>query len=141
MIPLRRLLGAAILAGTIGITLIAVGLTRPKEVITIGFSRGERLADDGETAEQKVVVALVTDRVAKAVIVGYTAPGGDSEADLVLAKSRAQIVAATLTAQGIDAARLTVVWAGGVDPPPRLPDETDAAWGRRAGRVEVTIAR
>jgi outer membrane protein OmpA-like peptidoglycan-associated protein len=62
---------------------------------------------------------------------GFTDPTGDAAANAVLAKNRAEAVAAELTKEGVDAARIDLV------KPEDTSDETTDLAGAR--RVEITV--
>lgn len=140
---LRRWVGSGLLASVMVSTfaISAVRLHSQRQIFTVGFSHGERLADEADAVEQQIANAMAATPDAKANIVGYTVPGSDSSADYTLSMNRAVDVMQALVDRGINPKRLEVIGGGGTNPPSHLPDESDAAWEHRASRVEVTVGR
>jgi outer membrane protein OmpA-like peptidoglycan-associated protein len=107
----------------------------------VGFQRGAATlgADDEE------VLARMAERLRhypnyRILIKGHTGTGGDADANLELSKSRAQSVANhLLSAFSIDANRVRAVGFGSSQPLPRLPGESDRAYGYRLPRVEIAL--
>lgn len=96
-------------------------------------------------AEDEQALARIADRLRhypkyRILLKGHTGVGGDADANLELSKSRAQTVANHLLAAfNIDANRVRAVGYGASQPLPRLPDESDRAYGYRLPRVEVAL--
>jgi len=72
---------------------------------------------------------------------GHSGISGDPRANLQLSQERADAVARYLTVTyGIDPNRMRIIGYGSTRPLPRLPGESDRAYGYRLPRVEVTLA-
>jgi outer membrane protein OmpA-like peptidoglycan-associated protein len=73
-------------------------------------------------------------------ISGHTGQRGDSEANRILSRSRAESVARYLrVTYGLDANRVRAIGRGGDEPLERRPGESDRAYGYRLPRVELTL--
>lgn len=76
----------------------------------------------------------------RVVIRGHTANKGDEDANKTLSLNRADAVKRYLEiTYGIDSNRLRSIGLGGNAPLPRLPGESDRAYGYRLPRVELTL--
>ncbi len=78
----------------------------------------------------------------RVVINGYVSPGSDPQADQQLSAERALVIKRYLVEQGgVQEDRIFAQGLGSIDLPARLPDESDAAWKRRARRAKIYLAQ
>ncbi|MBF0256973.1 MAG: OmpA family protein, partial [Gammaproteobacteria bacterium] len=76
----------------------------------------------------------------RVLIKGHTGIGGDPQANLALSAERAEAVARYLMiTYAIDSQRIRALGFGGSQPLPRLPGESDRAYGYRLPRVEIGL--
>ncbi|MCG6861651.1 MAG: phosphate ABC transporter substrate-binding/OmpA family protein [Chromatiaceae bacterium] len=108
----------------------------------IGFRRGTAdLAYEGKLELDRLAERLVYYPNFRILVKGHTGIAGDPRANLELSQDRAEAVARYLmVTYGIDANRLRILGYGSSRPLPRLPGESDRAYGYRLPRVEVTLA-
>jgi OOP family OmpA-OmpF porin len=141
--PLRRGVGAAILAVTVGIVVAETFVERTTvgTMYVVGFARGASLADGADATLLEAASLLKAHPELKASIVAYTEPGGDAAADQALSDQRAAAAADALETDGVDASKVTALGGGAGKPLPRLPDESDAEWQHRMARAEIRISR
>jgi outer membrane protein OmpA-like peptidoglycan-associated protein/DNA-binding transcriptional LysR family regulator len=108
----------------------------------IGFRRGTAdLAYEGKLELDRLAERLVHYPNFRILVKGHTGIVGDPEANLQLSQDRAEAVARYLmVTYGIDPSRMRILGYGSSRPLPRLPGESDRAYGYRLPRVEVTLA-
>lgn len=129
---------AAILAvGTYEFVLTAP----PPQVHTIAFRRGADLPQTALAEIAAIAGGLRDVPAAQVTVVGHTGTRGDPAANLQLGAERATAVRDALIEQGVAPDRLQTRSAGGAEPLPQEPGETETAWQRRLARVEVVITR
>lgn len=123
------------------------GWARVKEIGTlkmapISFRRGTAdLAYEGKLELDQLAERLAHYPNFRILVKGHSGVQGDPQANLQLSEERAAAVARYLmVTYGIDANRMRAIGYGGSRPLPRLPGESDRAYGYRLPRVEVTLA-
>jgi outer membrane protein OmpA-like peptidoglycan-associated protein len=78
----------------------------------------------------------------RVIISGYVSPGGDPQADQQLSEERAEVIKRYLVEQGgVQEERVFAQGLGSTDLPAKAPDESDAAWKRRARRAKIYLAQ
>ena len=135
--------GAALsaLPGSIGYSLakyLGSSEQAPKTFVfdNLVFETGSNaLTADSKAAVDAVAVVLKAYPSAKVKLVGYTDNTGDPAANVTLSKARAGKVADSLTALGIDAARVTSEGAGDANPVADNSTEEGRAKNRRTELV------
>ena len=108
----------------------------------IGFRRGTSdLAYEGKLELDRLAERLAYYPNFRILVKGHSGITGDPRANLQLSQERADAVARYLTVTyGIDPNRMRIIGYGSSRPLPRLPGESDRAYGYRLPRVEVTLA-
>lgn len=136
-----HIVGLAILAVTVAASMALDwwGRTQEPQHATVTFARGAAPAEDAEATIDRIAAFLHAHPQHRAVLEGHTGTLGDPAANRELGQERARAVADVLAEAGIDRDRITVLAPGGSDPLPRSEDESEAAWQRRLGRVEVIL--
>jgi outer membrane protein OmpA-like peptidoglycan-associated protein len=78
----------------------------------------------------------------RVIINGYVSPGSDPQADQQLSEERALVIKRFLVEQGgVQEDRIFAQGLGSSDLPGKVPDESDAAWKRRARRAKIYLAQ
>jgi len=78
----------------------------------------------------------------RVIVNGYVSPGSDPQADQQLSEERALVIKRFLVEEGgVQEDRIYAQGLGSTDLPGRLPDESDAAWKRRARRAKIYLAQ
>jgi outer membrane protein OmpA-like peptidoglycan-associated protein/ABC-type amino acid transport substrate-binding protein len=78
----------------------------------------------------------------RVIVSGYVSPGDDPQADQQLSEERALTIKRYLVEQGgVQEDRIFAQGLGSTDLPTKLPDESDAAWKRRARRAKIYLAQ
>ncbi len=78
----------------------------------------------------------------RVVINGYVSPGSDPQADQQLSAERAEVIKRYLVEQGgVQEDRIFAQGLGATELPTPSPDESDAAWKRRARRAKIYLAQ
>ncbi|MEI9893353.1 MAG: phosphate ABC transporter substrate-binding/OmpA family protein [Chthoniobacter sp.] len=78
----------------------------------------------------------------RVIINGYVSPGNDPQADQQLSEERAQGIKRYLIEEGgVQEDRIFAQGLGSTDLPAMLPDESDAAWKRRARRAKIYLTQ
>ncbi len=139
--PLRRWLGIAILALTVGGTAVASGFHQHAlgESYLVPFARGDRPAEGADAVEAQAASFLKAYPGYHVQVTGFAEPGGDAQADVALSERRAQVVRDALEADGVGRDRMAVVGGGSSEKPAREGDDTDASYARRQARVVVRV--
>lgn len=108
----------------------------------IGFRRGTAdLAYEGKIELDRLAERLMHYPNFRILVKGHSGLAGDPSANLQLSQERADAVARYLmVTYGVDSNRLHSLGYGASRPLPRLPGESDRAYGYRLPRVEVTLA-
>ena len=108
----------------------------------ISFRRGTAdLAYEGKLELDRLAERLSHYPNFRVLVRGHSGIRGEPRANLQLSQERAEAVARYLmVTYGIDANRLRTLGYGSSRPLPRLPGESDRAYGYRLPRVEVTLA-
>ena len=143
MPSLRSLIGAAILATTVGIVgaQSVISYRVEAQVHVVGFVRAERADESLDRVVADVREVMRAHPGATVQVVGHTEPGPDEDADMGLSRRRAERVRDLIVASGVDGTRVVAVGVGGSRPPERREGESDAAFQRRMARVEVRVER
>ena len=107
------------------------------ETIVLRFARRQdALAADQRTSLERVAAAGVSCTQMTLTIAGYTDNRGATAANLLLSRHRAALVAAYLTARGVEVARLDVVGYGAQSPVASNETEQGRDLNRR---IEITL--
>jgi outer membrane protein OmpA-like peptidoglycan-associated protein/ABC-type amino acid transport substrate-binding protein len=78
----------------------------------------------------------------RVIVSGYVSPGSDPLADRQLSEERALVIKRYLVEQGgVQEDRVFAQGLGSTELPTHLPDESDAAWKRRARRAKIYLAQ
>lgn len=78
----------------------------------------------------------------RVIINGYVSPGNDPDADQRLSEERALVIKRYLAGQGgVQEDRIFAQGLGSTELPAKSPDESDAAWKRRARRAKIYLAQ
>jgi outer membrane protein OmpA-like peptidoglycan-associated protein/ABC-type amino acid transport substrate-binding protein len=107
----------------------------------IGFQRGTATLDDASRAS----LAAIAERLGhypnyRLLVKGHTGLSGDPDANRALSAERARAVAEYFVATyDVDPNRIRALGFGASQPLPRLPDESDRAYGYRLPRVEFAL--
>lgn len=109
----------------------------------VSFASGNaELTDDGKRLVDQVAADLVHYPQFRIEVRGHTGLRGDAGANQELSRNRADAVLRYLVAQHrIASSRLRAVGFGAARPLPRLPGESNRAYGYRLPRVEVALVR
>lgn len=106
-----------------------------KVALDVNFATDQtRILPDSQPQIEQVSQLLKQDTALKLAINGYTDRTGDPARNKTLSYGRARAVAAAITANGIDAARLSAAGFGDADP---VADNTTAAGKAQNRRVEL----
>jgi outer membrane protein OmpA-like peptidoglycan-associated protein len=135
------LVGLVILAVTVAASMALDwwGRTQEPQHAMVAFARGATPAEEADATIDRVAAFLHAHPRHRAVLEGHTGTLGNPQANRDLGEARARAVATALIEDGIDRDRITVLAPGGTDPLPRDEGESEAAWQRRLGRVEITL--
>lgn len=106
---------------------------------SVPFDRGTTLADSAAAAIDRAAGRLARNPAYEIVVEGHSGTLGDDEANRDLSRSRAERVEEALLEAGIAPDRIRVLAVGGSEPLAREEDESDAAFQRRLGRVELIL--
>ena len=134
-------LGLAILAVTIAVSigLDTLGRQQQPQLFLVPFERGETLGTGAETTLNHVAAFLHRHPRHRAVVEGHTGTLGNDAANRALGEGRAGRVAEALAEAGVDAGRIETLALGGAAPLVQEAGESNAAWQRRLGRVEIIV--
>jgi outer membrane protein OmpA-like peptidoglycan-associated protein/ABC-type amino acid transport substrate-binding protein len=78
----------------------------------------------------------------RVIISGYVSAGADPQADQQLSEERALVIKRYLVEQGgVQEDRIFAQGLGSTELPAKSPDESDAAWKRRARRAKIYLAQ
>ncbi len=138
-----QLFGLAILAATVAASfgLDRLGQAQQPVVLSVPFDRDVTLADGTAGTLDLAAGLMARNPGYRAFIEGHTGNLGDADANLDLSRRRAEAVDQALTEAGIDGDRTEVLAIGSAAPLDRAEDESEAAYQRRLGRVEITLVR
>lgn len=138
-----QLYGLAILAATVAASfgLDQFGQSQQPVILSVPFDRDTALADGTAGTLNRAAGLLARNPGYRAFVEGHTGTLGDTEANLALSQRRAEVVDQALTEAGIDGDRIEVLAIGSAAPLERAGDESEAAYQRRLGRVEITLVR
>ena len=138
-----QLYGLAILAATAATSLglDQWGRSQQPVVLSVPFDRDITLSDGTAGTLNHAAGLLARNPGYRAFVEGHTGTLGDADANLALSRRRAEVVDQILTEAGIDGERVEVLAIGSAAPLERLGDESEAAYQRRLGRVEITLVR
>ena len=138
-----QLYGLAILAAT-AVTSLGLdqwGRSQQPVVLSVPFDRDITLSDGTAGTLNHAAGLMARNPGYRAFVEGHTGTLGDADANLALSRRRAEVVDQILTEAGIDGERVEVLAIGSAAPLERLGDESEAAYQRRLGRVEITLVR
>ena len=110
-------------------------------VLSVPFDRDITLSDGTAGTLNHAAGLMARNPGYRAFVEGHTGTLGDADANLALSRRRAEVVDQILTEAGIDGERVEVLAIGSAAPLERLGDESEAAYQRRLGRVEITLVR
>ena len=116
----------------------------------IGALRTRPIQFQSGTADLSLVGKQELDKIAenlkhypnfRVIVKGHTGTRGDAEENRILSQDRAEAVARYFeVTYNMDANRIRVLGLGGGQPLPRLPGESERAYGYRLPRVEIALA-
>jgi outer membrane protein OmpA-like peptidoglycan-associated protein len=106
---------------------------------TVPFERGTTLADSAPAVIDRAAGRLVRNPNYEIVVEGHSGTLGDAEANRDLSRLRAERVEEALLDSGIAPDRIRLLAVGGSEPLAREEEESDAAFQRRLGRVELIL--
>ncbi|MGF1623362.1 MAG: OmpA family protein [Alphaproteobacteria bacterium] len=138
---LKQYIGAAILAGVVGVVAVQSVLeqTDSDQRWQVQFARGAELGPGSAAAIGEVAAAALAWDDAVILVTGHTGTRGDPEANLALSLERAEAVRDALVAARVPAGRIVTVGAGAEMPLPQDGGETDRAYQLRLGRADILL--
>ncbi|MEM6696624.1 MAG: OmpA family protein [Pseudomonadota bacterium] len=140
--PPRRLFLASVLAALTagGVTaLVALGAVDQPRTETFQFARGTSFAGGEEARLRGFLAEAATDARVTVTVIGHSGTQGDSDANVALSQSRADLVADMAAGMGIDDTRLSASGIGGASPLPKPDGVSDRAHEAALSRVDVSL--
>ena len=136
-----QLFGLSILAVTAAAAVSWDYLGRSRQPVTfvLPFARDVTLAEGTAGTINHAASLMLRNPDYRAVVEGHTGTLGDAEANLSLSQRRAEVVDDALTEAGVPADRIELLAIGEAAPLDMADDESEAAYQRRLGRVELTL--
>ena len=136
-----QLLGLGILVVTVAASIALDHFGRSQQPVSLRvlFDRGATLSDGSAGTVDRAAGLMARNPALQAVLEGHTGTLGDAEANRRLSLQRAESVQQALIDAGVAADRVRLLATGAAAPLPRAEDESEAAYQRRLGRVEIIL--
>jgi len=132
-------LGLLVIAVAAALALDYVGRDHEPRSYRLDFVRSTQLSEQAERRIEQIAAVMARQPGYRAIITGHTGTRGDADANQELGRQRAEAVADSLTAAGVEAERLETHSAGASEPLPQRDDESDRRYQARLSRVEVDL--